>query len=147
MTTDIVDSTVTTATAAATPTTTRRRALAVGGAAAASGVVWIAARALDIDLVVQQGDGRAPMTIGLPLVLAFAAGAAAFGWAVLALLEHRTTRARTAWTVLAATVLAVSLVPLLSADAAAGAKAALALMHVAVAAVLIPALRRGSGRV
>jgi hypothetical protein len=94
----------------------RTRGLAVVGAAATALGVWGAVIA-------------ASLLSGL------------LGWAGLALLERRTTRTRTAWTVTALAVVVVSLSGPLTAATTPAAAAVLSLMHLAVAAVLIPALR------
>jgi hypothetical protein len=65
------------------------------------------------------------------------------GWGLLALLEKRTTRARTIWTGVAILVLVASLSLPLAAGTTTSTKVALSVMHLAVAAVLISALRRG----
>ncbi|MGI8335681.1 DUF6069 family protein [Actinomadura scrupuli] len=123
----------------------RRRAIAAGGAVAAAGLLWLVARALDVDLRVAQGDGQESQVVGLPMVAGCTLVVALLGWGVLALLEHRTRRARTWWTGLAAAVLLLSFVPVVTVSATTGTKVALSLMHLAVAAVLIPSLR-GGGR-
>jgi Family of unknown function (DUF6069) len=67
--------------------------------------------------------------------------AALAGWALLALLERFTARARTIWTAIALLVALLSLAGPLSILATTEANVlALALMHVVVAAVLIPIL-------
>jgi hypothetical protein len=121
----------------------RVRAIAVVGAVAAAGLLWLIARALDVDLRVAQGDGRESQ-VGLPLVAGFTLAVALLGWGVLALLERWTRRARVCWSVLAAAVLLVSFVPIVTVSATGGTKLMLSLMHLAVAAVLIPSLRRGT---
>ncbi len=73
---------------------------------------------------------------------AVALTASLLGWALLAVLERRTTRAQMAWTWTAVTVLLVSLAGPLTAEASVPAKTTLVVMHLAVAAVLIPTLRR-----
>lgn len=77
-------------------------------------------------------------------VVASSLGAALAAWALLAVLERHTSRARAVWTAVALGVLAASLVPPVTAGVGPASKAALALMHVAVAAALIPLLRRTS---
>ncbi|MFF5210180.1 DUF6069 family protein [Streptosporangium sp. NPDC000396] len=126
----------------------RRRLLAVGGAVLAATVIGVIAPAAGVDLRVDMRNGQPPMTIGLPLTIGFSLTFALLGWASLALLERFTVRARTTWTILAVAVLLLSFLPLLAAEATAGTKAMLALMHVTVAAVLIPMLRgdRSSGK-
>jgi predicted permease len=138
-------STITWARAAAA--TTHRgpaRALSVAGAAAAAAAVWaIAVPGLGINLVIRFGHG-APQTIQPGLVVGAALAASLCGWGLLAVLERRTHNARAVWTTGALVVTIASLsLPAVAAITAAAATA-LALMHVAVAAVLIPALRRST---
>ncbi|GAA4097834.1 DUF6069 family protein [Nonomuraea soli] len=133
-------------TAASSPTpplATRRRdrALAVAAATVAASIVSLLAPAP----VVVMG-GQPPMTIGLPMVAGFTLVLSLLGWAALALLERFTARARTAWTSLSVVVLALSLVPPLSATATTGAKLVLCAMHVVAGAALIPLLRRTARR-
>jgi hypothetical protein len=126
-------------------TTVRRRtrAVVVCAATLAPAAIWLLARAAGADLVVDLGNGQPPMTIGLAIVLAFAGQAAILGWFALALLERFTTRARAIWTGLAVGVLLISFIPLAAAEADAWTKLGLSLMHLAVAAVLVPLLPRG----
>jgi hypothetical protein len=119
----------------------RTRALGVGGAVLATGLVWLVARLLDIELRVDPSNGD-PMEVNLGLVIGFTLAVSLLGWAALALLERLTGRARTIWTVLAVVVLLLSFAAPLSANAETSTKVMLSLMHVAVGAVLIPALRR-----
>jgi hypothetical protein len=130
-----------------TPTTvriSRARALSVGGAVSAAVAVWVVAvPLLGLHLIVRFGNGS-PESIGVDFVVGASVLASLLGWALLALLETRTARARTIWTVLAIAALLVSLSLPVSAGVTTATKAALALMHVAVAAALIPTLRRSS---
>lgn len=64
------------------------------------------------------------------------------GWGARVLLDRLTRRAPVVWTALAVLVLLVSFLPLLAVEATGAAKAILALMHVAVAAALIPVFSR-----
>ena len=119
------------------------RAAAVLGAAAASGAAWAAAVPLaGVDLRVELGD-RA-QTVGLGAVVGTALLAGALGWALLAVLEHRTSRAATLWTRIAVVVATLSLVGPLSGGATAAATAVLLALHLVVAAVLVPLLRRST---
>ena len=83
-------------------------------------------------------------TVGVDYVVGASLIASLAGWALLALLERRTPRARSIWTVVAIVVLLVSVSLPLSIATTTGSKTVLALMHVAVAVVLIPVLRRGA---
>lgn len=133
----------------ATPTPARisqARALSVGGAVTAAVAVWVVAvPLLSLHLIVRFGTGS-PETVGVDFVIGASLIGSLLGWGFLALLERRTARARRIWTVLAIAVLLVSLSLPLSAGVTATTKAALALMHMAVAAVLIPTLRRSATR-
>ena len=118
------------------------RVLGVAGACAAALAVWtIAVSTLGVQLLVRFGDG-APQTVGLGLVVGASLVASLLGWAVLALLERRTPRARPIWTVIAIVFLAASVSLPLSAGTTMSARITLALMHLGAAAVLIPTLRR-----
>lgn len=132
----------------ARPGVRRERVLAVTAAVLAPALLWVVAvPLLGSDLRVAQGGARPPMEVTLPLVALTAAVASLAGWALLALLEHRVGRARTVWTSTAIAVLIVSLAPLLvPGDTAASTRLVLALMHIAVAAVLIPGLGRSTAR-
>jgi hypothetical protein len=124
----------------------RTRVLGVGGAIVAAVAVWaIAVSLLGVNLVIRFGSG-APQTIGVGYVLGATLIASLVGWGLLAMLERRTPRARSIWTVAALVVLLVSLSLPLTAGTTGASKVVLALMHIAVAAVLIPALRSGSAR-
>lgn len=129
-----------------TPATTRlgrNRALSVGGAVIAAVAVWIIAVPLvGLPLIVRFGNG-APQSIGIDFVVGASLIGSLVGWGLLALLEGRVSRARTIWTALAVAGLVISLSLPLTAGTTASSKAVLALMHVAVAAVLIPGLRGG----
>nr|WP_237521620.1 DUF6069 family protein [Streptomyces sp. SID4921] len=107
-------------------------------------VVWLAADPL-LGHRLRITDGEQTLDIGaLPAALV-ALLASLAGWGVLAALERfGGRRARAVWTGAAVVVLALSFVPLTGEGMDGGTRAALALMHLAVAAVLIPGLRTGS---
>lgn len=122
------------------PTRRRARALVVLGAAAAALAVWVVAVPLaGVDLAVRNGATEQPVGPGAVAVSALLAGLAA--WALLAVLERFTRRARPVWTGVAVAVLLVSMLAPLGGGVGAAAKLTLALMHLA-AALVIPALRR-----
>jgi Family of unknown function (DUF6069) len=130
--------------APATARMTRTRALSAAGATLAAAGVWVVAvPLLGAHLLVRFGAG-APQTVGIDFVVGASLVASVCAWGVLELLERRTSRARTIWTGVAGVVLLVSLSVPLTAGIAVSTKAALALMHVAAAAVLIPSLRYNS---
>jgi hypothetical protein len=129
----------------ATPTTRprRARALAVIAATLAALAVWlITDPLLGIDLTGTTRPGSQQLQPITPALVAGASLAVALaGWALLALLERFTARARTIWTAIALLAALLSLAGPLSTLASTEANVlALALMHLAVAAVLIPML-------
>jgi hypothetical protein len=130
----------------AAPATTHQgpaRALSVAGAAAAAVAVWaIAVPGLGISLLIRFGGGSQAVQPGF--VAGAALAASLCGWGLLAMLKRRTRHARAIWTAVAVSVTIASLS--LPAVAAITAVAALALMYLAIAAVLIPALRRSGAR-
>jgi Family of unknown function (DUF6069) len=122
----------------------RRRALIAFAAMLAPVLVWVVARIAGADLSVAL-SGQPPMPITLPAVIITALLAALAGWALLAVLERFTGRARLLWTAVAALVLLVSLSGPLTVAASGGTKLTLVLMHLAVGVVLIPGLRATTG--
>ena len=124
----------------------RRRAATVVGAVLAAVVVWaVAGPLLGVDLSVSFGAGEPPTEVGLLAVVVSSALASLVAWGLLALLERSTARGLLVWTALAVVALALSFAPLLAAGGtAAGTRTALALLHLVVAAVLVPGLRRTS---
>ena len=126
------------------PTTrpARQRALVVAAASGAAVVGWtLAVPLLGVDLQVRSGTGG-DQSVGLTAVVAASLTAGALGWALLALLERRTARARTVWTTAAAAVLLLSLLGPLTGARTASAAVTLLALHCVVAAVLIVGLRR-----
>ncbi|MBV1854391.1 DUF6069 family protein [Catellatospora tritici] len=117
-------------------------ALTVGGAVLAAALLWTAAQILDIDLVVDPGNGQAPSAVSLPLTVTFTLVVGLLGWGARALLDRFTRSASVVWTVLAVSVLLVSFMPLFVFAATGATKTILGLMHVAVAAVLISTFSR-----
>jgi hypothetical protein len=121
----------------------RNRILGVAGANLAAAAVWaIEVPLLGIRLQTQFGN-TAPQSVGIDLVVLSALAGSLAGWGLLAILERRFARARTIWTGIAIGVLLVSFSAPISAGTTTTTKVALAMMHLAVAAVLIPTLRRG----
>ncbi|WP_433887591.1 DUF6069 family protein [Streptomyces sp. CA-111067] len=136
-----------TAAPATAATTTRARwqprAAAVVAATLLPAAVWPVAHALGAGFVLKDSTGS--VTISLPIVLVFSLLFALLGWGSLAVLERRVRRAPARWTGLAAAVALLSLVPVLLENATGGTKTALMLIHLTVAAALIPLLRRTTG--
>ncbi|WP_433684806.1 DUF6069 family protein [Nocardia sp. CA-119907] len=122
-----------------------RYASAIGGAVLGTALLWAAARGLDVELRVDARNGRPPQVVGLPLVAGSTLVVSLLASATRKWLDRYADRAPTVWIRLTVTVLLVSLAPMAYVQASGTAKATLALMHVAVAAVLIPLLARGSG--
>ena len=121
----------------------RTRALGVAGGVLAAVAVWAVAVPLSgTHLLIRFGSGAA-QSIGIDYVIGASLAASLAGWGLLALLERRTAHARRIWTGIACVVVVLSLSLPLTAGTTMSSKMALALMHVAVAAVLVPAMRRG----
>lgn len=117
----------------------RRGGLAVAGAAVAACVPWAVAAIAGTDLEVTTAGWT--MDVGLPMVLGAALVVSLAGWGLLTLLQRRTSDARRSWTIVAVTVLVLSLGGPLTADASTVTRVYLAHMHLAVGLVLIPGLR------
>ncbi len=124
----------------------RSRAFAVTAAVLAALVVWaVAVPLLGVQLAVRMTPGSSSVqTIGAGLVLAVSLLASLLGWGLLIALERRTRRAGTVWTVAASVVLLLSLAGPLTAAVTTGGKVSLVVLHLSVAAVLIPLLRRSA---
>jgi hypothetical protein len=132
--------------AVARPGPRRRRLLrgaAVLGAAAAAATVWlVAVRGAGVDLRVVIGDRTE--SIGLGPVLGVSLVVGLLGWALLAALESRSRRATSMWTAVAVAVVVLSLVGPISGAVTPAAAMVLVALHLTVAAVLIPLMRRSS---
>ncbi|MEV4760966.1 DUF6069 family protein [Micromonospora sp. NPDC049559] len=124
-----------------TRTRRRRRARAVGVAVAASSLLYLGARALGTDFVLTDPGATEPHPLILPEIAVFALVFGLLGWGSLALLERLTRHARTVWSVLAGTVLVASFIPVFIERATVDTRIMLCLIHVAVAAALLPMLR------
>ncbi|MEE1736125.1 DUF6069 family protein [Streptomyces sp. BE147] len=86
-------------------------------------------------------DGEQTLDIGAVPVVVVALLASFAGWGLLATLERfGARRARTIWTGAAGAVLAVSFLPFIGDGMDGGTRVSLALMHLTVAAVLVPGL-------
>lgn len=123
----------------------RARLVTVAAAVVAALVIWIIAKVAGADFTSPKFGDSDPFDINAGYVITTAALAGLAGWALLAILERATSRARTIWTVVAAVVLVFSLGgPLSGEDAEGSTRFALALMHVTVGLILIVGLRRTS---
>lgn len=124
---------------------TRSRAQAVAATVAATVAVWVVAEpVLGFELRgPAQGGEAVTHDVNAAVVAVAALVASLAGWAFLAVLERFTTKARGLWTAAALVVAVASLTgPLSGAGVTAANQAWLALMHISVAAVLIPLLQR-----
>jgi membrane-associated HD superfamily phosphohydrolase len=122
----------------------RPRALGVAAAALAAVAVWVVAvPLLGADLTVRFGHGAA-QTVQVSFVIATSILASLLGWALLAILEKRTRRAVAIWTGIALVTALLSLLFPILAGITTSTKITLAMMHLTVAAILIPALRKNS---
>jgi hypothetical protein len=115
---------------------------AIGGAVLGTVVLWLVARMLDIDMVVDPGNGQPPGEIALPFAAVITLVVSLLGWGLRVVLDRFTRHAARIWTIVAGAVLVLSFLPVLGVGASAGTKTILALAHVAVAAALIPVLGR-----
>lgn len=116
-----------------------RRLLTIAAAVAATLAVWLAAvPILGVELAARAGGRTIEVGPGAVVIATVVAGLA--GWALLALLERLTLRARAIWTAIAAAVLVLSMLGPLGGIGAAS-QLTLALMHLAAGAVVIAGLR------
>lgn len=127
--------------------TSRKRLFAVVAGVIVAEVVWLLAdRVFGIHVQAPAGNGYPrPADIG-PGTVGVAAGVLSLlGWGLLAVLERFTLRARGIWLALSLLALVASLgMPLSGSGVRPSDRAALVLMHVAVAAIVIPVLYRTS---
>jgi hypothetical protein len=120
----------------------RSRALCIAGGAAAAAIAWaIEVPLLGVRLSVRFGAMH-PQTVAAGQVIGAALVAGLVGWLLLTVLDRRTPRARTVWTVTALLVLALSLLLPLTAGTTAAAVTGLVVLHLIVGAVVIPGLAR-----
>ncbi|HEY6737818.1 MAG TPA: DUF6069 family protein [Actinopolymorphaceae bacterium] len=123
------------------------RPLAVAGAAVAGLVTWLVADPLiGVDLAARLGPEGAVQPIGPVQVVVAALVAGLAGWGLLVLCERLSPRGRTLWTFVALAVLLVSLAGPLTQGVGTGTKITLVLMHLVVAAVLLPVLAHADSR-
>jgi hypothetical protein len=116
-----------------------RRAGAVVAATLVNGVLWGVSSAFGVDFWLSDPGGSGAVT--LPIALVATAVFGLLGWGSLAGLERLTGRAWGIWTGLAVGVTLLSIVPIFLEQATTGTRIALTVLHVAVAAVLVPAFR------
>lgn len=135
--------TIPVATVSAGANVIRARVLGVVGATFAAGAVWaLAVPILGVHLMTRFGT-EAAQNVGIGLVLTASFIGSLAGLGLLVVLEKVTSRAITVWTAVAVAVLLASLSLPLIAGTTTSAKWTLAVMHIAVASVLISTFRRG----
>ncbi|MGI5196267.1 DUF6069 family protein [Streptomyces sp. CA-288835] len=119
----------------------RKRRLGVTALAVLAPVlVWLVADPL-LGHRLRIADGEQTLDIGAVPVAVVALLASLSGWGLLAALERfGARRAHAIWTGVAGAVLALSFLPFIGDGMDGGTRVSLALMHLAVAAVLIPGL-------
>jgi hypothetical protein len=118
----------------------RRRALGIVATLVVTLAVWLLGHLAGADYWISDSQGTvridALVTTQVTVVLGLV------GWGVLALLERLTRHGTTAWTVLAAVVVLASLIPIVLVEATTATRVALAAVHLAVGAVLVPVFVR-----
>lgn len=120
--------------------TRRRRSGVTALAVMAPVLVWLVADPL-LGHRLQIADDQQTLDIGAVPVAVVALLASLLGWGLLAALERfGVRRARAIWAGVAGVVLAASFLPFIGDGMDGGTRVSLALMHLAVAAVLIPGL-------
>jgi hypothetical protein len=127
------------------PATRSRRLIAVASAVVAAVAGWVSIEGIGgVDLHAPAFDATtATPDIGLGAVVFASLVASLAAWALLAVLERYSSRPRRIWTILVVAGLVVSLGgPMSGGGIDTANRALLALLHVIVAAVLIPLLYR-----
>ncbi|WNI34560.1 DUF6069 family protein [Streptomyces sp. ITFR-6] len=132
-----------TTTASPTRQQAGRRIVCLLAATVAAVIVWLIAHsALDIDLKTKAQGGGDPQEVGLAMVIGATILIGLVAWGVVALLDRKSPKARTRWTVIASIVFVVSLFGPLGSGEGGSTKATLLCMHLVVALVLIPGYAR-----
>jgi hypothetical protein len=120
----------------------RSRAFGILGATLAAVAVWaVAVPVLGVHLTTRFGNADA-QNVGIGLVVIATLICSSAGLGLLIALEKISSRAITIWTAVSIAALLISLSFPLVAGTTISAKVSLALMHVAVATILIVTLRR-----
>lgn len=112
---------------------------AIVGAMALNAVLWGIASLLGADFVLTDSTGTGVVTLAVAVI--FTAIFGLLGWGLLAVLERFTGRATAIWTGVAIAVALLSIVPIFLEGASTATRIALTVLHLAVAAVLVPAFR------
>jgi hypothetical protein len=125
------------------PVAVRRPGLtAVATAAVTNGLLWTGGRLAGVDFALRDPGSTAVHPLILPEIVVFSVLFTLAGWGSLALLRRITPHGTAIWIALAATVLLLSFVPIALEHSTASTKAMLTVIHVVVAAALVPVLRR-----
>lgn len=118
----------------------RGRALGIVATLVVTLAVWLLGHLAGADYWITDSQGTvridALVTTEVTVVLGLV------GWGVLALLERLTRYGTTIWSVLAAVVVVASMIPIVLVEATTATRVALAAVHLAVGAVLVPAFVR-----
>jgi Family of unknown function (DUF6069) len=124
------------------------RVLAVVISVLSALVVWAIARyAIGIVMRTPASGAQHGSVIGAGFVLITSLVAALAGWGLLAMLERLTSSPGKVWTAIAVVVFVLSLsAPWYGAGVSTSGRISLTMMHVIVAATLIPLLARTAGR-
>ncbi|MFC3491074.1 DUF6069 family protein [Glycomyces rhizosphaerae] len=118
----------------------RTRLLALGATLAAALLAWVVANLAGVDLTASQ-PGQEPVPIGIVNVAASVVLFGGAGWLARAILDRfAKRRAVLVWRIGAGVVFALEVFPVVFAEATIGTKIFLAILHVLVAAILIPVL-------
>ena len=115
---------------------------AVVTAAVTNGVLWTAGRLGGVDFALRDPGATEVHPLSLPEIAVFSVLFTLLGWGSLALLRRITRHGTAIWIGLAATVLLLSFVPIALENSTASTKAMLTVIHLVVAAALVPVLRR-----
>lgn len=122
------------------------RLIVVGAALVAVAVAWTLARVALGPLEAPQLGETEPTAVTLPIVLLMTLQFVVIGWLALAAAERWAPRVARFWQPVAWVLVALSLLPLVNPAIETPAKLGLGLLHLVVAAVVIPGLARAGRR-
>ena len=129
--------------AAVRPAAVRRPGLtAVVTAAVANGLLWTGGRLAGVDFGLRDPGSTTVHPLSLPEIAVFSVLFALAGWGSLTLLRRISRHGDAIWVALAASILLLSFVPIALEHATASTRAMLVVVHLVVAASLVPVLRR-----